>query len=301
MIKKGMGNLGKRGVAQKASAFGIQTRSWLSAAVIMGFVPPKLGLPCYIYAETERKNFTIHRELAGSSVLEIAIGQMLLQVVVHLKLAVTVFRVRLNVAVKFGLFVGDEDLGDAMDALGEQLDLTAALHAGEEEGGLVDGVADGQQTVVTQDGALAAGAEGGGDAVALFGAEHNTTVGIVDGLGVAVELAGILRDHVEAAAKDGPGLAVDAVGVADGVDIGSGLVDGRMDEKAGLVRGSCAVTPDNGAVEIDENHVGGLEEAEVDAEWVGPEGRGIFWVAYRYVAAEALDVVGTRPVAEGGG
>ena len=51
--------------------------------------------------------------------------------------------------------------------LGEQLRLAGALHRDEPPGRLVDGVPDGEQAVVRQDGGLAA-AEGVGDALALL-------------------------------------------------------------------------------------------------------------------------------------
>jgi hypothetical protein len=79
--------------------------------------------------------------------------------------------------------------------LGEQLDLAAAFHADEPPRRFVDGVADGEQTVVSQDHRLGR-TERGGDACTFRDVGHHAPVSVVQRV-VAVEVAGILRDLVE--------------------------------------------------------------------------------------------------------
>ena len=45
---------------------------------------------------------------------------------------------------------------------------------------------------------------------------------------VLVEDAGVLRERLDGAPEDGPGLAVDGVAVGDGARVWAGFVDGRV-------------------------------------------------------------------------
>lgn len=89
--------------------------------------------------------------------------------------------------------------------------------------------------------------------------------------------------------------------MADCVDVGSGFVDGRVDEKASCVGGTTAITTNDLAVKIDEYHIADLQKTKVSSEGVRPESIWVFRVAHRDVAAHALDVALAVPVAKGSG
>lgn len=87
--------------------------------------------------------------------------------------------------------------------------------------------------------------------------------------------------------------------MADCVDVGSGFVDGRVDEEASCVGGTTAIATNDLAVKVDEYHVADFQKAKVSSEGVRPESIWVFWVAHRDVAAHALDVALAVPVAKG--
>ena len=109
--------------------------------------------------------------------------------------------------------------------------------------------------------------------------KHDTAKILIHGLGLAIQITHILVDHLEGLCKCAPRLACYAVAVARGVDVGSRLVNGRVDEKAGGVGRPTLVAAYDGARVVDEDHVFGFEQAKVLAEWVRPEGVGMLWVA----------------------
>jgi len=135
-----------------------------------------------------------------------------------------------------------------------------------------------------------------------------------------VELADVLRRHLERLRECRVRAAVRRVAVARGVDVGPALVQRGVDQEAGGVggaglgavrravvfqvvdefRGWVLGRVQDFAVQAEEDHVAGAEQAEVHAERVRPEGVGVFWVAHGDVPADAEDVVLTRPMAEDG-
>lgn len=80
--------------------------------------------------------------------------------------------------------------------------------------------------------------------------------------------------HLNRPAKSAPGPAIRTVHMAGSVDIGSPLVQGRVDHETGCVDGPVAAA-DPVALLIDVNHVRDLEHAKVHAVGVDPER---FWL-----------------------
>lgn len=74
-----------------------------------------------------------------------------------------------------------------------------------------------------------------------------------------------------------------------------------MNQESSRVRRQRAVSANDLASEIHEDHVGGCEEREVHAERVRPEGVVVFGVADRDVATHAFHVVFACPVSKCGG
>ena len=106
-----------------------------------------------------------------------------------------------------------------------------ALHGDVQPGRLVDGVADGEDAVVAQDGRLVV-AEGVGDALALLDVDHDAGV-VVEEAVVLEEGAGVLGDRVEQATERRPGPPALAVGVGGGLHVGPGGVHLRVDGEGG--------------------------------------------------------------------
>ena len=89
------------------------------------------------------------------------------------------------------------------------------------------------------------------------------------------EDAHVLIEHVQGPGEGGPRAAVDAVRVADGVDVRPGAVDGGVDVEPGRVDGRRGASGSAAAAVVDaedlarsevhEEHVRGFEYAEVDA------------------------------------
>ena len=168
--------------------------------------------------------------------------------------------------------------------LGQQLGLAGTLHGDEPPDGLVHRVADGEKPVVAKDDSLVV-AEGGGDALALFGVDHHAGV-VVEEPVVLVEGADVLGDGVESAAQAGPRLAVDRVGVGGGHHVGPGRVDLGVDGEGGPVDG--AVAFHDLALGIDADEVGDRDVAEVDGEGIHPEELGVLGVTGGDVPGHAL-------------
>src|SRR5215469_11630745 len=81
----------------------------------------------------------------------------------------------------------------------EQLRLAGAVHCDEPPGGFVDGVANGKQTVIAEDGRFP-GAQSAGDAIAL-GSFFDHAAVIIEHHVIFVKCASILGERVEPAAK----------------------------------------------------------------------------------------------------
>lgn len=251
--------------------------------------------------EGRNNNILIQVKLAAS-VLEGTVCQLVLQVVVDLEFAVANLWVTLNVKVELCLLISDGNLGQPVGAgsLGQELHAAAALHGGVQKGGLINGASNRQQTMVPQNAALALGTQCLSDQLTLLGTQNDTAVAVVDAVRFAKELAGVLGQHLQPASKDRPGLAVDAVVVAHGMNVGASLVYGSVDQEASSVGRLAAVAADHLTVEVDENHVAGLEQTKMLAERVRPEGVVVLGIPDGDVAAHALDVVLAVPVAESG-
>lgn len=144
--------------------------------------------------------------------------------------------------------------------------MASLVEAEEPKGGGVDGPPDGQEAVVLQDDGLAV-AQGGGDALAFLAVEHHAAKVAVDGVRL-VEAQRVLRHHVQLAAEDGEGLAVDAVRVARRVDVRPRLVDLRVDGERGRVDGF--VADHDVAVLVDQDQVRHADLREVLRERVEP-------------------------------
>lgn len=92
---------------------------------------------------------------------------------------------------------------------------------------------------------------------------------------IVVEAQCILVDHLDRATEAREGLAIHAVGVAGGVEVGARLVDLAVDGKGGPVDGILGTTRLDLAVFVDEHEVADFDLGEVRAEGVDPE---VFWV-----------------------
>lgn len=241
-----------------------------------------------------------YRNIQSLSILEIPFTVIVLPIIIRLELSITRIGIALHAKDIIGLFIIDEDLGQIATlarGLGEQLRLTGVFERGEQERRLVDGGADGQQAVVAQDAGFVGRAERLGDEFAFGGREHRAAVRVVHRVGV-VEFACVLRQHLDRLAEARPRFAVDRVCVAHGVHVRPRLVHRAVDQEACRVRAPCAVAPNDFALEVDGDHVAGLEQPEVYSQWVRPEHVVLHWVAHRDVPADALDVALARPVSE---
>lgn len=110
-----------------------------------------------------------------------------------------------------------------LGSIHEQLRVTRLIQTQEPERRRIDRLAYRQQAVVLKDNRFPV-AEVGGDALPFLAVEHHAPELRVDGVRF-VEAERVLRHHVELAAEDAEGFAVDGVRVARGVDIRAGFVD----------------------------------------------------------------------------
>ncbi len=168
------------------------------------------------------------------------------------------------------LMCGEADLGEVLDGFG--------LHEGVGQGGAV-----GQQAVVGQQDGVVVGDEGFEAGADFFGSGG--------GVGGQGDEAGGHEDLgadglIEGFAAGCEGSCDGWVGVDDGLHVGAHAVDGEMHaDLAGDVAGSGELV----AVVVDENHVGGVQEAfaaaggrgedEVFVESNGEVARGAWGVA----------------------
>lgn len=210
----------------------------------------------------------LHLSYPSCLIPKLPLGMIILPIDVNLELGVACLGITFHFMCIFGLFVGDEDLFDTAALAGrvrKQLALARVLEAEEQERCLVDGLAHGQEAVVTQDAGLVCWAERFGDLGAFLGREDHAAERVVHGVGF-VEFARVLGEHFDGLAEHGPRLAVGRVRVADGGDVGAGLMHLAVDEEAGGVGRAGAVPANNFAVQVHGNHVAGFEEAEVHTE-----------------------------------
>ncbi len=168
---------------------------------------------------------------------------------------------------------------------GHELRLARALHADEPEARLVDGGADGEQSVVLVDGSLAGGERGGHLLAGLEVEDHGAAL-LRDHPVIAVERARILRDRIEGDAERCERLAVHAVAVRRGDHVGSSLVDGRVDHEGGAIDGPGSV--DDIAVVVHQQQVADADVAEAHRERVDPEVIGELRIADGDVAGNAF-------------
>jgi hypothetical protein len=102
------------------------------------------------------------------------------------------------------------------------------------------------------------------DTYALLGLEHDATKGLVHGLNTE-EGAAVLVDNVNGPSKNRPGFAGWLVGVASGVDVRTGLVDGAVDRETGSIDGDF-VASYGLAFLIDMHHIASFQHTEMNAE-----------------------------------
>ena len=76
-------------------------------------------------------------------------------------------------------------------------------------------------------------------------------------------------------------------------DVGTRLMDCGVDLETSCVGWTSQVPADGSARVVKEDHVRGLEEAEVPAEWVCPERMGVFWVTDGDVALPYVSISDT--------
>lgn len=83
---------------------------------------------------------------------------------------------------------------------------------------------------------------------------------------------------------------MNAVSMAGGVNIGTGLVDCGVDQESGGVHCRLVSILQNVTLFINMDHVGGLHETVVHSDRVDPEGVGIDGVSDGNVAGRSLSV-----------
>lgn len=186
-----------------------------------------------------------------------------------------------NVSVLCGF--GRDPVGLA-GGFGQQLRLAGAVHGDKPPGGFVDRVADRKQAVVAEDGGLL-GAEGASDAVSL-GRFFDHAAVIIEHHMIFVKRTRILGERVEAAAKRGPRLAIQGMGMRGGHDVRAGSVNAGMNGKGCKI--DFRVAFDHFAGVIDQNQVGGANLAEMQTEGIHPKMIDAFGIARGDVAGDAF-------------
>ena len=131
-----------------------------------------------------------------------------------------------------------------------------------------------------------AGREGGGQLAAGLHLEDDCAALLRDDSVVLVEDAGVLGDRVERDAERAERLAVHAVAVRSGDDVGPRRVDRRVDHERRPVHRTPAV--DDLPVVVDEDEVADLHVAEALDERVDPEVVRELGVAHGDVSGDAL-------------
>ena len=125
------------------------------------------------------------------------------------------------------------------DRIDGELALAALVEADEPEGCLINSLADRDEPVVLEDADLVPRPQGLGDGDPFVRRQDHAAVLEIHAVRV-VEAQGVLRERRQRLAEDRVRLAVDGMGVADGVDVRMRLVDLRMDLEAGGVDGVVA-------------------------------------------------------------
>lgn len=144
-----------------------------------------------------------------------------------------------------------------------QLDLTALLGQSEHVGSLVNSLPACQQTVVAEDQKVALWSEGVCETFTLFWVQDDSAKVCIDSMGVSVEKADVLADHVQASSECRPGLAVDRVRMARGIDVGILSVEGAVNLESGCICWSRPVSTNWIAAVIEKEQIGNLDLAEM--------------------------------------
>src|SRR5207302_1285851 len=117
---------------------------------------------------------------------------------------------------------------------GQQLRLAGAIHGNEPPSGFVDGVADGEQAMVAQNGGFLR-SQSVSNAVALRGFFDEARV-IVEQDVIVEKSTGILREGVEKTAQRGPGLSIKGMRVSGGNHVRARRVNARVNGEGGALR-----------------------------------------------------------------
>jgi hypothetical protein len=180
---------------------------------------------------------------------------------------------------------------------GKELSVTAAIHSDEPPGRFIYSLADGQQAVIAKDDGFVM-AKGLGDALAFTGFVNDTCEIRKDGV-VFEEGAGVLGDRVEWAAKGCPGLAMQRVRMSGSNDIGTRMVNARVNRESRDVDRIIAL--DNFALGIHQDQVGSADMPKVDSEGIDPEMIGPLGISSGDVSGDTFVVTKFSEQAKGGG
>ncbi|KAH3659516.1 hypothetical protein OGATHE_005561 [Ogataea polymorpha] len=135
------------------------------------------------------------------------------------------------------------------------------------------------------------------DLLALLGLDGNTTEVCVYSVRL-IEVAGVLADHLERLAEGRVRFSVHGVHVTGSVDVWSGLVQSRVDSKAGSVNGH-SVAANDISVLVDLDHVLGLEKTKMDTQRVDPKSAWVHRVSDGDVSRASLSVALASENSEG--
>jgi hypothetical protein len=117
----------------------------------------------------------------------------------------------------------------------------------------------------------------------------------------SVQVTDVLGDHVQGLTKGAPGATGNGMGMADGLDVGAGLVHLRVDVEARVVGRARPVASHNLArVNVEAQHVAGVEQGKVLANGVHPHQMRELGVADTDVTGDALGEAHTCPITEDG-
>src|SRR3954453_8315333 len=111
-----------------------------------------------------------------------------------------------------------------------------------------------------------------------------------------MELASILRQHLQRLSETRPSFAIDCVSVAHGMNVWTCFVNGSMYQKAGSIGGSGPIATNDFAIKIHQDHVASFEETEMNTQRIGPECIGMLRTTDRDVTRNPFDVAFARPV-----
>jgi hypothetical protein len=91
---------------------------------------------------------------------------------------------------------------------------------------------------------------------------------------------------------------MDAMTMADSVNIWAGLMDFRMYQEAGSVYGQGLIAANDLALVVDEDHIINPEKAKVNPQRVCPKSMRIFRVPYRNMPTHAFNIAFAGPMSE---